>query len=364
MKAFKYLLPFLFCTSLIVFAHQGAIYLYFILLPIMSLLNQLLGEYSEPELRDELAFFENHPLAQQVKLANVFALSALNIWALWFVFSQQPSGWEMGLLLFAMAHTNGSFTLTLAHELEHAQSKLLLWAGDLLLVWMGLPFFRDDHIFGHHQLIGTPDDHTCAKTDQSFYHFIIGAVRQRVVHSYFKKSGLPERCRQKNIRFTWLLAAFGMALLAIHPILFFFWLGQVAGVVWLYELANYIQHYGLKRQPNEPVGLHHSWNCYSKYCNCFFFLMPAHSVHHVGKPLEEMPTLMGPRLPYSFAFSLLLALVPPLWFRMMNPAVERLESGIYSALQSEEGLSHKNSIPQQIGGIASFWQGSGGSKSC
>jgi len=117
-------------------------------------------------------------------------------------------------------------------------------------------------------------------------------------------------------------AAFGM-----QGALFFLCQSVIAIVV--LELFNYIAHYGLVRglqadgtpQPFLDV---HSWNSSHDVVNFLIFNMGRHSDHH-RRPAAVYQQLSRigetPELPCGYAGSILLALVPPLWRRVMDTEI-------------------------------------------
>jgi alkane 1-monooxygenase len=68
----------------------------------------------------------------------------------------------------------------------------------------------------------------------------------------------------------------------------------------------------------------HSWNASERVTNWFLFNLQRHSDHHY-KPGRRYQVLRhideAPQLPTGYAGMVLLALVPPLWFRAMDPMV-------------------------------------------
>jgi alkane 1-monooxygenase len=94
-------------------------------------------------------------------------------------------------------------------------------------------------------------------------------------------------------------------------------------------LANYVEHYGLLRQ-KRPNGLyercqpHHSWNSNHIGSNWALYHLQRHSDHHANpgrryqslRHFDDLPTL-----PNGYFGMFLVALVPPLWFRVMDPRV-------------------------------------------
>jgi alkane 1-monooxygenase len=95
------------------------------------------------------------------------------------------------------------------------------------------------------------------------------------------------------------------------------------------EGVNYIEHYGLLRQVGEngrPVKIQpeHSWNCDFVCSNLFLYHLQRHSDHHANprRRYQALRTVdTAPQMPAGYAAMLLLALVPPLWRRVMDPRV-------------------------------------------
>jgi alkane 1-monooxygenase len=108
------------------------------------------------------------------------------------------------------------------------------------------------------------------------------------------------------------------------------WLaGQAVIGFSLLEAVNYLEHYGLRRQKlasgrYERVRPAHSWNSDTLVTNVFLFHLQRHSDHHTN-PRRRYQTLraseQAPQLPAGYGAMLALALVPPLWRRVMDPRV-------------------------------------------
>ncbi|MGW6210173.1 hypothetical protein [Streptomyces sp. NPDC055109] len=66
----------------------------------------------------------------------------------------------------------------------------------------------------------------------------------------------------------------------------------------------------------------HSWNSDHTVSNLFLFQLQRHSDHHAN-PLRRYQTLRhfdeAPRLPSGYATMIVLAWIPPLWRRVMDP---------------------------------------------
>ena len=112
----------------------------------------------------------------------------------------------------------------------------------------------------------------------------------------------------------------------------FFAIQSAIGIVML-ELFNYIAHYGLVRRVG-PLGQieafddRHSWNSSNVLANAIIFNMGRHSDHHrrASTSFEALAYVRkAPELPAGYAGSIMLALVPALWRRVMDPAVAALD---------------------------------------
>ena len=94
----------------------------------------------------------------------------------------------------------------------------------------------------------------------------------------------------------------------------------------LLETVNYIEHYGLRRKQlangrYEPVLPIHSWNSEHEMGRIFLYELTRHSDHHF-KATRKYQILRhfdeSPQLPLGYPMSMLVSLVPPLWFWLMN----------------------------------------------
>lgn len=91
------------------------------------------------------------------------------------------------------------------------------------------------------------------------------------------------------------------------------------------EVINFIEHYGLCRVAGEPVQPRHSWNSNAKMSGYALFNLTRHSDHHANgdKPFWNLlPYPDAPMMPYGYITMLLIALVPPMWKRMMVPRLD------------------------------------------
>jgi alkane 1-monooxygenase len=95
------------------------------------------------------------------------------------------------------------------------------------------------------------------------------------------------------------------------------------------ESVNYIEHYGLLRSklPSgryEPMTAEHSWNSNHELGRIVLFELVRHADHHY-QTTRKYQTLrhldQSPQLPFGYPLSIMIALLPPLWFRIMNKRI-------------------------------------------
>ena len=100
----------------------------------------------------------------------------------------------------------------------------------------------------------------------------------------------------------------------------------------LLETVNYVEHYGLIRRQRasggfERVQPHHSWNSNAPVGRGLLFQLTRHADHHANarRPYQVLRHFdEAPQLPTGYPGMMVLAWVPPLWFRVMNARLDEL----------------------------------------
>ena len=99
------------------------------------------------------------------------------------------------------------------------------------------------------------------------------------------------------------------------------------------EVVTYVEHSSLLRKLKQAGRYEkgtpaHSWNANHRITNSFLFRLQRHADHHVH-PLRPYQILRhfdeSPQLPTGYAGMILLALIPPLWRRVMHPRLESMQ---------------------------------------
>ncbi len=218
-----------------------------------------------------------------------------------------------------------------AHELIHARRRAPFLLGRWVYISMLFGHHTSAHLLVHHRHTASAGDPNSAKLGRGYYRFVVDAWG-----GSFRAALAAETARHGHT------LANPFALYAMGGVLALWGaavLGGAAGVAVFVALAlwaqaqlllsDYVQHYGLRRQPGpdgrlEPVGPRHSWNA-PHWCTGYMMLNAArHSDHHANPAkgfatLEIAPATQVPTLPYSLPFMGLVALWPPLWRQMMDP---------------------------------------------
>jgi alkane 1-monooxygenase len=119
-------------------------------------------------------------------------------------------------------------------------------------------------------------------------------------------------------------AALAYALFGVAGVVFF--IGQAVVAFRELEVINYVEHYGLERSKSatgyERVQPIHSWNSSYRLMNWFLLNLAKHSDHHANasRRYQELRHFdEAPQLPGSYGAMVILALLPPLWFRVIHP---------------------------------------------
>lgn len=243
---------------------------------------------------------------------------------------------QLGLIL-STGVVIGGFGITYAHELVHRAraSERALGVWNLLLV--NFAFWGVEHVFGHHKNVGTPEDGATAHKNQNLYAFFLQDYFQGLSHSWKFES-----TRLKNAKKSWLfhrillywifsalstgVLAFGIGLKAV-----LFWWSVSFIAIFLLIAVDYIEHYGLQRKKRdnglyEPVQPAHSWDSASVLTNLILANLGLHAHHHMKArlPFQELEMQKGAKiLPYGYSVMVAAALIPPLFFKIVNPQLER-----------------------------------------
>jgi alkane 1-monooxygenase len=236
----------------------------------------------------------------------------------------------------------GSAGINVAHELGHRKTRYEHILSQMLLLPEFYMHFYFEHNLGHHKNVATPEDPATSRFKENIYSFFLRSVTQSYVSAWKIQRKLLKRQQQSFFSFQNKMLIFQLIQTAYLLIIgsVFGWqmmaFAVAIGVLGflLLETVNYVEHYGLVRQklPSgkyEPVQPHHSWNSNHTFGRIVLYELTRHSDHHF-KSSRKYQTLRhfdeSPQLPYGYPASMLMALIPWLWFCMMNKEVLRFQN--------------------------------------
>jgi len=261
---------------------------------------------------------------------------------LWQIGFNPLAWWEIAAITLVMGASGGALGIVAAHEFVHRHRAWERGLGVLLLLFAHIPHFRIEHGYNHHRKVATPEDPASADIGDGVWRFtgrsMVGQYlsawrteRERMVRRRLPAYGWRNRMIQYLVMHAVLialvLAGFGWLALAAFVVQ-----GLLAAVA--LEIINYIEHYGLRRREvvpgrYEPVQHHHSWNTAAFTTDFGLFGLGRHAAHHVDGsiPYPDLFNEKGmPQLPAGYAGCYVLALIPPLWRRVMDDRARAVQA--------------------------------------
>ena len=347
MKDLKYLaaysIPLMACIGLYfqgLFAFLVPIYA-FVFLPILEIALPI-DEHnlSSDDIDNKL----KKALFDWLLYLNLPIVFGLMFYTLSLVASQTLETYELVGFILSIGIVLAINGINVAHELGHRQSTNERFLGKALLLPSLYMHFYIEHNFGHHLHAATPEDPATAKYNQSVYSFWFTST----IGQYFKSWKIQKMLLKnnnniffslKNDMFWYVIIQLGYlifvyAFFSFNGLLFAL-LSGIVGFI-LLETVNYIEHYGLLRLKTksgryERVQKIHSWNSNHVIGRIVLYELTRHSDHHY-KSSKKYQILdcheESPQMPYGYPTSMVLSLIPPLWFKIMN---KRIPAAMVSA---------------------------------
>ena len=244
-------------------------------------------------------------------------------------------GWPAKIGLALSVGMLGGVGINTAHEMGHKKDALERWLAKITLAQTLYGHFYIEHNRGHHVRVATPEDPASARFGETFWEFLPRSVWGSAKSSWeleaqrLRRAGKSPWHWSNDVLNAWamsvvfygaLIAVFGLALIP------YILISAVFGFT-LLETVNYLEHYGLLRQKKEDGRYErclpeHSWNSNNVASNVLLYHLQRHSDHHAN-PTRRYQALRhvdeAPQLPTGYAGMIVLAWVPPLWRRVMDP---------------------------------------------
>ncbi|HET9622465.1 MAG TPA: fatty acid desaturase [Kofleriaceae bacterium] len=240
-------------------------------------------------------------------------------------FGARVAAWLLTGLMIGMI---GTIT---AHELTHRTwDRRSLVIGRWLLAFSFDTAFAIEHVYGHHRYVATAHDPATAPRGRTVYaHIARSTVAGNVSAWRIERDRLAKRGRGVWSWHNAVLRGYAMSLALVAAAYVaggaraaaYFVACGLAGKA-LLEIVNYMEHYGLVRDPDTAVAPRHSWNSNRRISSWTMFRLTRHSHHHAQgevpyhalRPYPDAPMMIG-----GYLTTILLTLVPPVWRALMAP---------------------------------------------
>lgn len=276
-------------------------------------------EVSKKSFTHDLFLYFNIPIVYALVFYYANTLYTSNL--LWYE--------HIGLLL-NVGLILGTSGINVAHELGHRKEKWHHWMSWLLLLPSHYLHFFIEHNKGHHRYIATTEDPATARKDEPIYSFWLRSIKDSYLHAWtIEKEKLS--LQHKNFwgphnLMLWFISC-SIAYILLFALVFNLYVAfmvSIAGVIGLLflESVNYIEHYGLLRKSTEPVHEGLSWDADQPLGRIFLYELTRHADHHTNasKPYQTLQASHhSPKMAFGYPASIILALIPGLWFKIMNP---------------------------------------------
>ena len=244
--------------------------------------------------------------------------------------SGRLEAWEGVALFFGLALFLGQVSNSNAHELIHRGARAPRALGVAVYTSLLFGHHASAHRLVHHVHAATDRDPNTARLGEGFWRYAARAWAGSFRQGFRAEQALSARKRRLHPYAIYGGGAFaalvGVGLLG-GPSALLAYVGLCIYAQLQLLLSDYVQHYGLMRAPREggrlePMGARHSWNAPQGFSSGLMLNAPRHSDHHAN-PGRAYPGLRldreaMPILPHSLPVMAVLALVPPLWRRVMD----------------------------------------------
>ncbi len=240
---------------------------------------------------------------------------------------------ETAGLIFSVGIVMGACGINVAHELGHRNENYHKLMAKALLFPSMYTHFIIEHNFGHHKNVATDEDPASARKNEMIYIFWLRSIVFSFVGAFKIEQQRIKRTQPKGYEkinkiliYQFLQVTF-LALIGYLyglTIMTLFLACSLISIL-LLETINYIEHYGLRRQKvngkYERVRPIHSWNSNHEVGRILLYELTRHSDHHfiANKKYQLLDHQEeSKQLPLGYPGSMLLSLVPPVWFKLMN----------------------------------------------
>ena len=242
--------------------------------------------------------------------------------------------------ILSMGLVCGGYGINVAHELGHRNNKFEQFLSKTLLLSSLYMHFFIEHNRGHHKRVSTKEDPSSARYGENIFSFWIRSVFTGYISAWniefsrlkrLKKFKFSLENEMLRFQFIQVLLVSSIYFVFGTQITIYFLFAAVMGFL-LLETVNYIEHYGLQRKINingkyERVQPFHSWNSNHPVGRIMLFELSRHSDHHFNASRKYQVLKNhdnSPEMPTGYPGMMILSLIPPLWFYIMNKRIKKI----------------------------------------
>lgn len=314
----------------------------------VPILDSLVSKDSQNASQEEYEKLLNDWYFDVLVYSHVYIQYFLLAWSSYILINDNLTWWQI-VGLFLSQGVYASTIINVAHELGHRQHPIAKFHARMALLSVGYMQFFVEHNRGHHVNVATPLDPATALKNQTVFSF----WKQSVIGGFKSAVRLEKKRLEKKNKSSWSLEneMIWAVILPIilcftlwmifdkNPIVIAFYVIQCIIAILTLECVNYIEHYGILRKEisegkYERVNPLHSWNANHYFSNLMLFHLQRHSDHHAyaSRPYQVLRHFdESPQLPHGYPLMILMSLVPPLWFKVMNRKLEEWQVKAYDA---------------------------------
>lgn len=259
--------------------------------------------------------------------------------------------WENVGLVASMGIGCGVYGINVAHELGHRATRHEQWMARALLLTSLYTHFLVEHNRGHHRRVSTPEDPASARRGESVYAFWVRSVTGGLRSAWeleaerLGRKGQSPWSLGNEVLMGWIVQVLFVAAigLVLGPLAMVGFVAAATIGFLMLETVNYIEHYGLTRQKTERGGWErvrpiHSWNTNRPLGRLFLFELTRHSDHHANA-VRKYQVLRhfdeAPQLPSGYPGMMVLSMVPPLYFAVMEGLLARYAEQVPQAVAAK-----------------------------
>lgn len=238
----------------------------------------------------------------------------------------------------ALGMACGILGINAAHELGHRNTWHEQLMSKLLLLSTLYMHFFIEHNRGHHKNVSTDEDPASSRYGEVIYSFYFRSIWGSWLSAWSlenerlkRENQSPWSWKNEMLRFQVIQLALivGIGLIFGGQTLLYFLVAAVMGWL-LLETVNYIEHYGLRRKKQgiryEQTKPTHSWNSNHPLGRLVLLELSRHSDHHymANRKYQILRHFDdSPQMPTGYPGMMILALIPPLWFKVMHAHIKK-----------------------------------------